>query len=228
MIRILLFLLIIGLIALVSGIAIYSLYQFLINFQPGKSKIKTDLQKMKAEIQPFVDQLVPWTKEEMELLSVNQINKKVKKGITTTAKGIITSIYHEPLIAWSYKRYVPPENNAVIYARSSHHEFVFRIKKDKTELKIDDQVIGTLRENGVLYSSKTKRLKARINRHMDELFLPVLVGEKEVASLINPEKTTKTNPRAFEFLSEMDKEEEAVLLSLAIFEFVKNELPKKG
>ncbi len=225
--RILLFLLFIGLIAMASFAAIYALYQILTNFQPGRSKVKADLQKMKAEIQPFIDDLVPWTKEEMELLSINQINKKVKNGMIATAKGVITSIYHEPLIAWSYKRYVSPENNAVLYARSSHHEFVYRIRKDKTELKVDDQVIGTLRENGVLYSAKTQRLLARINRHPNELLLPVLVGEKEVASLINPELTTKTNPRAFEFLEDMDKEEEAVLLSLAILEFVKNEIPKK-
>ena len=225
--RILFLLVMIALIGFASYLAVYSLYQLLTNYQPGKSKLKADLQKMKKEIQPFIDDLVPWTKEEMGLLSINQINKKVNNGIVATAKGIITSIYHEPLIAWSYKRYISPENNAIIYARSSHHEFVFRIRKDKTELKIDNQEIGTLRENGVLYSSKTERLLARINRNPDELFLPVLVGEKEVASLINPEKTTRTNPRAFEFLAEMDKEEEAVLLSLAIFEFVKNEIPKK-
>jgi len=225
--RIIILLLIIAVIAAASFAAIYALYQLLINFQPGKSKIKADLKKMKAEIQPFIDELVPWTKEEMSLLSINQINKKVKNGLVATAKGIITSIYHEPLIAWSYKRYVSPETNAVIYARSSHHEFVFRIRKDKTEVKIDDQVMGTLRENGVLYSSKTKRLMARINRSEDELMLPVLVGEKEVASLINPDKSTRTNSRAFEFLSEMDNQEEAVLLSLAIFEMVKREVPRK-
>lgn len=208
--------------------AMYALYQFLINFQPGRSKIKADLQKMKAEIQPFIDELIPWTKEELELLSANQINIKIKKSIVTTAKGIITSIYHEPLIAWSYKRYVSPERNAVIYARSAHREFVFRIKKDKTEIKIDGHVIGTLRKNGVLYSSKTNRLMARINRQDDELLLPILVGEKEVASLINPQLNGKTNPRAFEFLEVNNKEEEAILLSLAIFEFVKNEIPKKN
>jgi len=225
--RILLLLFIIVIITAASYAAVYALYQLLVNFQPGRSKIKADLQKMKTEIQPFIDDLVPWTKEEMELLSLNQINKTVKKGFVSTAKGIITSIYHEPLIAWSYKKYVSPENNAVIYARSSHHEFVFRIKKDKTEFKIDDHVIGELRENGILYSSKTNRLMARINKSKDELLLPVLVGDKEVASLINPNLTTKTNPRAFEFLSEMNNEEEAVLLSMAIFEMVKKETPVK-
>jgi len=225
--QIIILLLMVALITAASFAAVYALYQLLTNFQPGRLKIKADLQKMKTEIQPFIDDLVPWTKEEMGLLSINQINKKVKKGIITTAKGIITSIYHEPLIAWSYKRYVSPDSNAVIYARSSHHEFIFRLRKDKTELKIDDQVIGTLRENGVLYSKKTNRLMARINRSNDELLLPVLVGDKEVASLINVNKTTKSNPRAFEFLSEMNEKEEAILLSLAILEFVKNEIPKK-
>ena len=75
--RIIILLLVVALIAAASFAAIYALYQLLINFQPGRSKIKADLKKMKAEIQPFVDELVPWTKEEMELLSINQINKKL-------------------------------------------------------------------------------------------------------------------------------------------------------
>jgi len=225
--RILLLLVLIALIAVAAWAGVYALYQALINFQPGKTKLKSDLRKMKAEIQPYVDQLIPWTKEELELLSANQINKKITKAIITTARGVITSIYHEPLIAWTYKKYLSPDENAIIYARSAHREFMFRTKKDQTEFHIDNALVGTLRNNGVLYSEKTKRLMARINRDPDELLLPVLVGDKEVASITNLQKTTKTNRRALEFLSEMNSDEETVLLSLTILEIVKNKLPEQ-
>ena len=77
---------------------LYLAYFALINFQPGSTKIRTDLKKMKSEIMPWIDQLVPWTREELELLSTNQKNQKIKRGIITTAKGIFTSVYHLSLI----------------------------------------------------------------------------------------------------------------------------------
>lgn len=77
--------------------ALYLAYFALINFQPGKAKIRSDLKKMKGEITPWIDELVPWDREELELLSSNQVNQKVKKGVIKTAKGVFTSIYHVKL-----------------------------------------------------------------------------------------------------------------------------------
>ena len=205
---------------------LYIAYFALINFQPGSSKIRTDLKKMKSEIMPWIDQLVPWTKEEMELLSTNQINQKIKKGIVTTAKGVFTSVYHEKLIAYSYKKYVSPSLNAVLFVRTSHHEFVYRIKKKGTELFIDNQPVGMISNDGLLYGGRRKRLLARINKQENELELPIIIGDKERGTLVRSQSSGEVNERAFQLVTPMGNQEEAVFLSLAILELVNDSINK--
>lgn len=201
-------------------LALYFLYFALIHYQPGKGKIRTDLKKMKNEIAPYIEELVPWTKEELELLSSNQVKQKISKGIITTAEGVFNSIYHEPLIAYSYKKYISSKDDEVIYARTSNHEFVYRTKKGSTELIIDNQKVGVINQQGLLHGGRRKRLLARINKSENELELPIIIGDKERGTLIKPESDA-VNPRAFQFVREMGKNEEAVFLSLAVFELIK-------
>jgi len=208
---------------------IYLLYYLLINFQPSQNKIKKDLEILKAEIAPWIDQLVPWNKEELELLSLKQTNHVLRKKIITSAKGVFTSIYHEPLIAYTYKRYVGGGRNAILYARTSHHEFTYRIRNKEVQLNIDGQMIGAIRKGGLLYSARTDRLLGRLGeKNKEEGLLPVFIGEKELGSLVlSQNDTMNINARAFQFLDEkISSEEEALLLSLSILEMVRMELPK--
>jgi hypothetical protein len=206
-----------------GGLAVgtlYFLYFALIHFQPGKAKIRTDLKKMKDEITPFIEELIPWNKEELELLSSNQVKQKVSRGVITTAEGVFNSIYHEPLIAYSYKKYISSKKDEVIYARTSNHEFVYRTKKGSTELIIDNQKVGVINNQGLLHGGRKKRLLARINKNENELELPIIIGDKERGTLMKPESGS-VNPRAFQFVGEMKKNEEAVFISLAVLELVR-------
>jgi len=211
----------------VTSLAIYLLYQLLTNFQPGKNRVLTDFRKMRIEIKEWSDQLIPWNKEEMSLLSLRQVNQKIKRGLTKTAKGIFTSIYHEPLVVYSYRRYIATKENAILYARTSQNEFAYRIKKKGIDVNIDGQYAGVLKDNGGLYGGRRNRLLARINRD-DELKLhPIVIGEKEVASVQNPAKTDKHNPRAFHFLRPMENKEEKMFMALAILEMVQESLKEE-
>lgn len=211
----------------VASLAIYLLYQLLTNFQPGKSRVLKDFRKMRNEIKEWSDQLVPWSKEEMSLLSLRQVNQNIKRGMTKTAKGIFTSIYHEPVIVYNYRRYIAAKENAILYARTSQNEFAYRIKKKGIDVNIDGQYAGVLKENGGLYGGRRNRLLARINRD-DELKLhPIVVGDKEVASVQNPMKTDKHNPRAFQFLRPMESKEEKMFMALAILEMVQESLKEE-
>ena len=214
-------------IAAIGGI--YLLYYLLINFQPSQKTINKDLEILKAEIAPWIDQLVPWNKEELELLSLKQTNHVFKKKIITRAKGVFTSIYHEPLIAYTYKRYVGGGLNAILYARTSHHEFNYRIRNKEVQLNIDGQLIGAIRKGGLLYSARTDRLIGRLGENKEEGLLPVIIGNKELGSLaLGQGEAMNTNDRAFQFLDEkISNEEEALLLSLSILEMVRLELPKE-
>ncbi len=201
---------------------IYGFFQFFTNFNPSNRKIVKDVAKLKEEISEWTSKLVPWNREEMELLSFSQIEKKVKRGLSKSAKGIFTSIYHEPLIAYNYKQYISTgATNALLIAHTSKHEFAYRIKKKEVFINIDNQFAGTLKENGCFYGGPKDRMIARINKEETTAKrYPVLVGEKEVASLVNRTLASVPNPRAFKFVSPMQAEEEKLFLSIAVLEMV--------
>lgn len=199
--------------------ALYLIINLFNNLPPSKNKLNEDIKKMEADLQPWIAQLVPWDRDEMELFSLNQINQIIKKSVGTTAKGMFTSIYHEPMLAYSYKKYASPNLNAVLYARTAKHEFIYRIKKNKIQIMVDGEALGTLKDDGVLYNPRNKAF-ASINRSEKQL-LPVVVKEREIAHITNPRLAEQANPRAFDLISlDMSEEEEKVFLSLGVLEVI--------
>lgn len=207
-----------------AGFGVYFGLKTLENFNPGRKKIQKDLKVLKADLQPFIVDLVPWTEDEMGQLSLNTIRKKASKNVVTSLKGIFTTIYHEPLIAWAYRRYVSSKENALLYAKTSHHEFIYRIKKNMVEIVVDDQLVGQINQDGVLFPLKGKKALAQINHGSEELGLPIIVNEKEVGRLNDLNKLDKINSRAFQVVSKMEDEEEKVFLALSILEMVKTQV----
>lgn len=207
--------------------AIYLLYQLLTNFQPGKNRVLADFRKMREEVKTWTQQLIPWNQEEMSLLSLRQVNQKVKRGLLKTAKGVYTSIYHEPLIVYNYRKYISTKKNAILYARTSKNEFAYRMWKNKVDINIDGQFVGTLKDNGEFVSGRRNRLLAKINQDDTLPLYPVQIGKKEVASVASLAKTTKHNPRAFQFLQTMEEKEEKVFTALAIFKMVNESLEEE-
>lgn len=207
-----------------SGVGISLSMKLLQNYKPGRTKIQGDLKQIKAELQPWVSDLVPWSAEEMEQLSLNQVNRATKKGVVKTSKGVFTTIYHEPVIAWAYRKYVGQKENGLLYARTSNKEFVYRLKNGEVEMVIGDQLVGILNERGSLYNHKGDQQLAQINRQSEGLLLPVKVKEKLVGGLANPARKQQSNARAFQNLSKMENEEEELFLSLSILEMVRREV----
>ncbi len=195
-------------------------YQLISNFQPSGNKIVDDLKSLKKEVAEWPKNLVPWSKEEMELLSFEQMHQEIKKGLSKSAKGIFTSVYHEPLLIYNYKQYLSRGVNALLYARTSKHEFAYRINKKEVIISIDNEYAGVLKENGQFFGGEKNNLIAEINRD-DTLDLhPVKIGTKEVGRVVNPNKAAVPNPRAFKLVGPLEEKEEEVFLSLAILEMV--------
>lgn len=215
--------LILGVVFGVAALAI--LAKVIKNFQPSDKKINADVAQMRKEIAAMNLDLVPWDKDETELFSLNQISQSIKKNITTTAKGVFTSIYQEPMLAYVFKKYVSPSLNAVLFAKTARHEYVYRIRKDEIQVSIDGKALGVLKEDGVLYSTRKNQVLARIAKGSDELLLPMIVNNREVAHIVNPSKVDKTNPRAFDLVDDnMTKEEEEVFLALGVLEVVQRSI----
>ncbi len=205
------------------------LLRLLPHMNPGAKRIKQDLQEMQTEMNDWLSEaLVPIRKEELELFSFNQMNRLVKKRITLRARGVFTTIYNEPVLAYAYKRYIGGGKYALLYARTAEHHYAYWIKNKEIQILIDGQLVGMLRNDGVLYNER-KRAIASIKRNQEEL-APVIVHDREVASVVKTDtpKTGSLSPRAFQFVkSDINEEEEKLFLALATLELVRESVPKK-
>ena len=200
---------------------IYGFFQIFTNFNPSNRKIVKDMAILKEEIKEWRNTLVPWNKEEMELLSFSQTDQQIKKGLSKSAKGIFTSIYHEPLIAYNYKQYISTgSTNALLLAHTSQHEFAFRIKNKEVFINIDKEYAGVLKEDGCFYGGEKERLIARINKEESAKMYPILVGGKAAGNLVNREKASVPNPRVFKFVAPLEAAEEKIFISIAVLEMV--------
>jgi hypothetical protein len=210
----------------VTGGILYLVFSLLSGHNPGKRKVQDDLDRMKKELDPYVKDLVPIHKEELELFSLSQIHQLSRRK-TRTARGVYTTIFHEPILAYSYKRYLSKKLNAVMYARTSDHEFAFRIKDGEVRVVIDNQLVGVIKNNDALYSAKDNRMIARIGRDQ-EAYLPVFVHNREVAQVARTPKVAAEkllSTRAFSLVKgDLNKEEQQLLLSLSILELVNREV----
>ncbi len=188
---------------------------------PTSRKIGLDIEVMRKETQEWYSKLIPWQQEkEMELLSLNQEKKVVKQGFDKIIKGAFSSIYSEFMFTYAYKDYLKgPGKNALLQIRTTAHEFVYRMKKKGTEVFVDGNYVAFITLEGMMYSARTKRLLARISQVSTEYF-GVIVGEKEVGHLLNPEIVDWINPRAFLILEDMNDQEELLFTAIALIEVV--------
>ena len=205
------------------GLGLYVFFQFLTSFPPGRSRREDVLKKLKNEVAPWIPDLIAWDEGELRELSLNQINRKVSGGMRPTAKGIFTSVYHEPMVAYAYQKF--QGQSAIAYARTANHEYAFGIKGRKTQIWIDGHAAGTLGGDGRFISADGRKELASIKKSQ-QLLLPVFVEGREVAGLIHPDRLKEINPRAFDFAKEMSKKEEAIVMALAINNMIKQELRK--
>jgi hypothetical protein len=197
------------------------------NLMPSKKKREAAVRRMRDDMDQWSGQLVPLDREELELFSLGIEKQVLKKGISTAAKGVFTTIYHEPVVAYSYRRYLGSKLNDLLFARTAEHEYVFYSKQGVTYLEIDGQPVGKIDETGTLLGQRTGKPIARLAQEDQEGYLPLVVGNREIGSLSTqtPSAGKGLNERAFQFLqNEIDDREELLLVGLSTRELVKRSI----
>ena len=212
-------------ITLIGVVGLLLLMRVIADYQPNERKVKADLQKMRDEIAQYGGELAPIDKQELDLFAVEQVQRTLKKRAVLTAKGVFTTIYHEPVAAYSYKRYVSSKLNALLYVRTAEREFVYRFKGKEVQIILNKQPLGTIKENGVLYSAQDGSMLARINSETAGL-LPVVSKDRELGSITARNLPAAAKPglqsRAFEFVNDnLNDQEETLFMSIALMELVK-------
>jgi hypothetical protein len=200
---------------------IEDLLRLILGVPPSTSKIKKDLAIMRRETEDWYQALIPWQQEkELELLSLTQEKKWVKSSFDRILKGVFQSIYTEPMFTYAYVDYLKGKGkNGILLIRTKAHEFVYHVKKKLTEVIVDGQFVAAITPEGIMYSVRTRRQLGRISQLSTEYF-GIIIGEKEVAHLLNPEKIDRINPRAFIILENMTDQEELLFTSISLIEVV--------
>lgn len=170
------------LILLVLGVGLYFLMNFLRNVQPTDSEVDQDLKELKNKIKEFKGGFMPWTDE----ISSNQIDQILTKDNARSGNGVFLSNLGDPIFAYAYKNYIGPGQNAVMYILAQDHEYVFRITNKGTEVFVDNEKKGLIRENGVFYDLKNDEV-AQLKRHGASGINKIYIGEEEIAKIALPD-----------------------------------------
>lgn len=202
-----------------------AVYRGFSNLNPGKAKIEADFRKIQGEMSEKRATLVPWSDEDRGLLSLKTEPYKERTGNVKSAEGTIISIYHEPMVLFAYKRYIGKKENAILAVISSHHEFLYRIKKNKVEVALNGKYFGSITPDFTLVSEKKKPwVHIQTQKILD--YFPIIVEGRDIGSIGNIKQTKKVNPRAFELLSEISPTEEKKMLALVFYFLVRNGFKK--
>ena len=212
---------------LLVAMMVYMFNQWSRHRMPSKKQRARVVRELKSDMDTWSTDLIKMNKEELDLFSLSQDKQVVKKGAGTTAKGTFTTIFHEPVVSYSYRRYLGKKVNELLYARTANHDFVYWTEDGKTTLEIDDQPVGRIDQN-VLLGQRTGKELARIESTPRENYLPVSVGSREVGALssLTAKADDPLSQRAFEFIpDDLNDKEEQLLMSLAMRELVKRSVP---
>lgn len=197
------------------------------NRMPGKKRQLAEEAALREDMNSWVTNLVPLDKEELDLFSLSQDKQVVQTGMAgTKAKGVFTTIFQEPVVAYSYKRYLGDKVNELLLAKTAEHEYVYWTKDGESMLRIDGQDVGKINQK-VLYGAKSGKEIARIQSEAQDNLLPVRVGNRDVGAL-STKKPAKDalSQRAFEFIpDDLSEQEEQLFLALVTHELVKQSLP---
>ena len=196
----------------------YLMNKMFIGFQPGSSRVNSDVNRFRSQAEKWREELVPWKQEELGLVSLSERNKVTKKGFGRSSEGVIESIYHEPMLYYYYKEYPATSRNALLFVRTNRYEMVYRIKQKSTQVFVNEQHMGTIFPDGSLRSTDGTDL-GRIDRS-DPYIRPIGLGSGQMGSVIFPSEEINIKPRAFDIDEQMDEGQRLLFMILGIHEIV--------
>jgi hypothetical protein len=188
-------------------------------FNPESSAWKRLVEQLRGRLKAqAAGSLVPWDGEMLSLLSLNQTAVRKSGWLRSHSEGVFITIYQEPVLAYATQQ---SGKDRVTIACTSDREFIFRQKNQETEIWLDGQPFAVLVKETLLAAGKQSRMLARLEWATDQAVWPILIGDKTGAALQNPNRADSPNPRAVTMMRPLSREEENVVLALAIHSILK-------
>lgn len=199
----------------ILGLGIYFLLRFLRNVQPTESEVDQDLKELKDKIKQFKGGFMPWTDE----ISSNQIDQILTKDNARSGNGVFLSNLGDPIFAYAYKNYIGPGENAVLYVLAQEHEYIFRITNKGTEVFVDNEKKGLIRENGVFYNLKNDEV-ATLKRNGASGINKIYIGNEEIAKIALPDSISSKAINMTKL--ELSPLEKNTVQMMAVYDLVSN------
>jgi len=163
----------------------------------------------------YEDDLVPISNEELSLLSSKVETEKVEQGVFYTERGVLNSIYEEPIVSYSFRDYGDGKSVLMASTKESNYEFVER--DGVVDMKINGYLQGIIQEDSSLVGMEGELIASIENNKRSE-YRSLSIREKKVAELLNPtSETAENNTRVFLELKPLDQVEQNILLGMTIY-----------
>ncbi len=188
---------------------------------PIKDQMPKDLLKLKKLTQRFTGRLIPWKKDEIEILSLNKIEEQISRKRGFTSSGAFASIYQEPIFSYGYKVYPTKDQIGVLYAQTEGNELFFYEYPKEVDVQINGVALGKIME-GKLYGTDGSILANFLENRM-EGYTSIVIGNKDAGHILQKnEFNNDVNPRALDSVeNNLNLDESVIFLAMAIWRIVK-------
>lgn len=202
-------------------LGLYLISRFLRNVQPSDAEIAEDTKILSQQLEKFRGGFVDWTDD----ISSNTLNQILSKSNSKQYDGVFLSNNNEPVFAYAVKKYIAPGRNELIYILSQDNEYIFRITNKGTEININGERAGIIRENGYYYDSRNREI-AQLKKNKAKGFNTILIEDKAVATIALPDKIS-VSALTLEY-EDMETAQKDIIRTYAIYDMVQNISLKKG
>ena len=96
----------------------YNLINFVFGSRSKNRQRERDWSYLKTQLFEFAEGLIPFEQSEFKILSSNPIAKSSQRAVSVFYKGILQTIYQEPLLAFAMKE-SRKENELLLIAKTS-------------------------------------------------------------------------------------------------------------
>lgn len=185
----------------------------------GEKQINRDLKQLRARLDRQSARLIPWSPEEMELLSLNLLEKKISRGTHPLEQGILKNIYQEPVLAYACKRYKGKDTKILLLVRGKDFELVMVRNSRGTTIYRDHRYIGSLQADGKLIHPGGGKVIGAIGQS-DLLELPLYLDDQIVAGVRTEREKRAINPRALQLYRPLRRDEESLVLAMGMWQIL--------
>lgn len=194
----------------------------LFRLRPQQSRIQRDIDQMRQTTAVWLNEIVPWNTQELELLSYRVTNANPRKWTPQNKefRGIFNSVYNEPVAILNYKRYTP--QHSIWRIRIQPHELLYIKNNQQVKVFLDSTPVAIL-SGDVLYALKNQIIIGRIDyQHGPN---PSVEIKGKDLSLINPPNPDLSiNQRVIQLFSRPNEDDEIVFLTLVFWFMLKKTL----